>query len=436
MPGRSFFYRMDRLMDYEPVLKKIRPSEEEVKKTQEIAKKIISKLNKLGYEAVLVGSRARGTFLANSRDMDIFFFFPQNLPREKLEKEGISVAKKVLRGHRVKVHYAEHPYAKTVIKGITVELVPCYKVKDKIISAVDRTPLHNEFLLHNLRPMHRDEVLLLKQFLRNIDAYGAEHRVHGFSGYLCELLILYYDTFDNLVKNAAEWKHKTVIDIKGHCKNPEKFKEPLVVIDPVDPDRNVAAAVSRKVLSRFIQTCRDFLKKPGPDFFFKKKEVNVKKEASGRNLVGIVFKYPKETVEEIVWAQLEKLARILKDGMERKGFEVLGSSYWTDEKSKCAVILDLNTTELGAWEKHRGPEVWDRENCERFIEKNAKYFFRKSRVYAWRKRDCTKAEECLKKIIESEELPSRLSKNAKKAKVKKGLNIPREALQEYFRWYG
>ncbi len=422
-------------MDYENVLSKIRPSKEEVKKTQEIAKKIINKLNKLGYEAVLVGSRARGTFLSNDRDIDIFFFFPQNTSRKKLEEEGLKIGKKVLRGHGPKVHYAEHPYVKGKVKGIIIEVVPCYKTKDRIISAVDRTPLHNEFLIQNLRPMHRDEVILLKQFLKNMGAYGAGHKVQGFSGYLCELLILHYDKFENLLKAASKWKQKTVIDIKGHCKNPEKFKEALVVVDPVDPDRNVAAAVNRTVLSRFIMQSRKFLESPSEDFFFKKEPVNIKKSIEGRNIVGIVFKYPKDTVEEIVWAQLEKLAKMLRQKIEEQGFEVLGSAYWTDEKSRCSVVLDLNTLKLNNYSKHRGPEVWDAENIKKFIEKNPNYFFYKSRIYSWKKRSCNTAEDCLKKLLKEEEIPSRLA-GARKAKIKRGLNNPHPALEEYFRWYG
>ena len=88
--------------------------------------------------------------------------------------------------------YAEHPYIRGYYKNYKIEIVPCYKIEkaSQKLSAVDRTPLHTQFIKENLKENQKKEVRLLKQFLIGIDWYGAEADVEGFSGYLCEILIL------------------------------------------------------------------------------------------------------------------------------------------------------------------------------------------------------------------------------------------------------
>ncbi len=131
-------------------------------------------------DAVLVGSVAKGTFLRNP-DIDIFLLLPPALPREKLKEVGISVGKKVLPDGFAK--YAEHPYWRGVYKGYNVDIVPCYKISDpsEKISAVDRTPFHTEYVKKHLKDWQRDEVRVLKAFLKGIGASGAEAKTQGIS---------------------------------------------------------------------------------------------------------------------------------------------------------------------------------------------------------------------------------------------------------------
>ncbi len=423
-------------MQLEEVIKKIEPSEKEIEKARAVAKKIIEKLNKENYEAVLVGSVARGTALKPIKDIDIFVFFPSNMPKEMLDKKIKDLGKKVFK--KTETHYAEHPYVKGKVKGFYVELVPCYKIKpgQKIKSAVDRTPLHNEYLMERLKEKHKREVLLLKQFLKNINCYGADQKTHGFSGYLCELLILHYGSFEELLKNAARWERKTVIDIEGHGKNTRSFIEPLIVIDPVDPERNVASAVDRTSLSKFIWACRSYLENPSEEQFFGKHEkIDLKKKAQGRKLISISMPYP-DVVPEIAWSQLEKMAKMLKEQLRDNEFEVYRSFYWTDEKKESVILMELLSDELSSVVKHKGPEIWDEKNTKAFIEKNPDFWFYRSRVYAWRKRRFVKAEEFIRQLLkEGIVVPSHYQKLAKKAKIRTGKDVlkHKEMMELYFR---
>lgn len=52
--------------------------------------------------------------------------------------------------------------------------------------------------------------------------------------------------------------------------NYSKKQSPLVLIDPIQPDRNAAAALSQEKYQKFIQVSKEYLKNPSDDFFEKK----------------------------------------------------------------------------------------------------------------------------------------------------------------------
>ena len=419
---------------YNSILKRIVPSEEEHREILEIAKRIMGRIEKDGYNSVIVGSTARNTFIKGDRDIDIFVFFPDNTPRKEFEKKGVELGKKVLSGYSPIVHYAEHPYVRGVVDGFKVEIVPCYKVEKKIISAVDRSPLHNEYLKAAMKEGQKNEVRLLKQFLKGTRLYGADQKTHGFSGYLCELLILYYGDFKSALEAVAKWKLPIVLDFGKH--DYSKFQEPIIFIDPVDSGRNVAAAVSQTNLEKFILRAREFLKKPSEEFFFpKKKELDLKKEVKGKNLIMLVFDYPKAIVEEIIWSQLEKLASSLKTQLELADFKVDRVKHWTDEKKKCAIVIELEEMEISERKKHAGPPVSLAKNAEEFRKSNKEAWVEGDRLYAWKKREFTSATKMLPSLLKKDLVPSHLETPVKKAKilVNEKTVSEKEALEDYFR---
>ena len=160
-----------------------------------------------------------------------------------------------------------------VIDDVWVNIVPCFKVKvGKWISATDRTPFHTDYIKSYLDDNLVKEVRLLKRFMKGINVYGAEIKVGGFSGYLCELLVLNYGSFLNVLSSVSNWKKRTIIDYEGHYKGnnkiKEKFVEPLIIVDPVDKERNVAAAVRKERYNDFVAASRAFLKSPHLNFFY------------------------------------------------------------------------------------------------------------------------------------------------------------------------
>src|SRR5207249_2660507 len=99
-----------------------------------------------------------------------------------------------------------------------------------------------------------------KAWAEGIGVYGAEAKVLGFSGYLCELLILKYGSFRGVLDSSLSWRPGTVIVLE---RPPARaFPEPLIVVDPVDPNRNVASAVGIEQLATFVHAAREYLASP------------------------------------------------------------------------------------------------------------------------------------------------------------------------------
>ncbi|TLZ52242.1 MAG: CCA tRNA nucleotidyltransferase, partial [Methanobacteriota archaeon] len=152
----------------EQVLKRVVPSSEEEERIRatvdDLLRRVADGVRKRGLaaEPLLVGSVAKGTHLAEA-EIDIFVCFPRTTPRESLEKMGLELGEFLNEKARM---YAEHPYTRGRWNGFEVEIVPCYRIADasERMSAVDRTPLHAEYVIGKLGPHQRDEVRLLKAF--------------------------------------------------------------------------------------------------------------------------------------------------------------------------------------------------------------------------------------------------------------------------------
>ncbi len=370
---------------FEKVLKKIEPSEMELRAEEKIAKEIISKIKKIEGKHVdvsLAGSLARHTHLKNDRDLDIFVMFPEHLEREEFEKEGLRIGKLVFKGHKWEEAYSEHPYIRGNIKGFDVEIIPSYKVKncDEIKSAVDRTPFHNQYLLRKLSEKQKKEARLLKQFLKGIKCYGADLKVSSVPGIVAELLVVKFGTFENVLKNASEWKKGEVIDLENHWGNEidavqKKFNHHLIVIDPTDKNRNVAAALSFEQYCRLIAACRAFLKKPSENFFFGKKIKplsiqNAKKLLEEKDIIAVKIPYPSKALSDIIYGQIKKLTKKISNQLSLNEFEIVRIAEWTDETKNIVLLVELESFEIEIIKKHFGPEVTDFEHQKRFLEEN------------------------------------------------------------------
>jgi tRNA nucleotidyltransferase (CCA-adding enzyme) len=270
--------------------------------------------------------------------------------------------------------HSEHPYIHIKKDGFEIDLVPCFRVKSgaDIKSAVDRTPFHCAYIKENISGLE-DDVLMLKQFMKGTGVYGSEVRTGGFSGYLTEILIIYYGGFEDVLKHASNWKHGTVIDIAAH--QSLAHENPLVVVDPTDPKRNVAAALSLTKFALFIDRARAFLNNPGLDYFTPKDyppmtAIDFEKmmAARGTEMIGLSFQTPPKA-EDTLYPQLFRMEKSLEELLTRNEFIVVNTFSWSEEKGKSVVFIELLSAVLPPLQKRVGPPVWNAENAESFCKK-------------------------------------------------------------------
>jgi tRNA nucleotidyltransferase (CCA-adding enzyme) len=306
-----------------------------------------------------VGSTARGTWLRGDRDIDLFVRFSADLGREELAEYGLRVGHEVLgEGHE---EYAEHPYVVGEFEGYDVDLVPCYRVADATAarSAVDRTPFHNQYLAARLDSETVDEVRLCKQFLVGTGAYGSNLRTEGFSGYLTELLVLEYGGFRGVVEALADWRPPVELDPAGHGET--AFDDPLVVVDPTDPGRNVAAVVSAENVARVQHYARSLLADPRESVFERSEPdpldaaaVRDHLDRRGTTALAVTFPAP-DLVDDNLYPQLRRSLSGLVGGLQRRGFEVLRSTAFAADRG--VLLVELAVAHLPAVECHEGPPV-------------------------------------------------------------------------------
>jgi tRNA nucleotidyltransferase (CCA-adding enzyme) len=358
------------------VLKRVVPSAEEERRIRATVEDVCSrvalavKAHNIAAEPLLVGSVAKGTHLSQA-EIDVFVLFPRETTRETLEKVGLALGEFLEDKKRM---YAEHPYTRGRWNGFEVEVVPCYRIRDasEKMSAVDRTPLHARYVIERIGRDQRDQVRLLKAFCEGVGVYGAEARVQGFSGYLCELLGLKSGTFAGVLEAAMRWRaHETVIALEGPPAKP--FPEPLVVVDPIDAGRNVASAVSEETLATFVHAAKTFLAKPKLEFFFPKPrkpltgpQAKRMLAARGTTLLGITIPAPNLT-EDVLYPQIRKAHRAVEDACRRADFRIARSRFGV-VGATILLLFEFEVFALPVAQKHRGPPVWVK-NADDFLAK-------------------------------------------------------------------
>jgi tRNA nucleotidyltransferase (CCA-adding enzyme) len=372
---------------HEEVLKKIIPTQSERSKIHAIAKKLQQRVLRLSKEqdveatVRVEGSIAKDTWLRKEPEIDIFLRLPTTIPRESLGEISLRIARKATEGAKQVERYAEHPYLEAFFDNVRLNIVPCYDVKrGKWRSATDRTPFHTDYVKKHLSQGLSDEIRLLKKFLQGIKVYGAEIKIGGFSGYLCELLILNYKSFIETLREFSKQTKQIVIDIENYYGNKEKelkllFSEPLVTIDPVDKARNVASAVQAQKLYTFIAAARAYLKTPSRKFFFPPKGKTLTLEAlknrmAARGASLVFLKLNKiEAVSDILWGQLYKTKRALRKLAKLYDFKVLRDDVWSNERTINVFTFELEQQVLPSIKKHLGPPLKHERECEKFLSK-------------------------------------------------------------------
>ncbi len=370
------------------ILQKITPSQADrdhkMKLARELELKVSAACEEIGVEAVVrvEGSLAKDTWLKEDPDIDVFMQLPVSIPRKSLGELALKIARKATEGSRQMERFAEHPYLEAFVNDVRVNVVPCYLAKpSEWLSATDRTPYHTDYINGHLDKALRGDVRLLKRFMKGIGVYGAEIKVGGFSGYLCELLVLRFGSFSKVLKVFAQHTLRRVVDIEGFYAGKQRelellFSEPLIIVDPVDKARNVASAVQSQKLHIFAAASKAFMEEPAEEYFYPLKtqplsaeELEETLRVRGSSLVFLVFGRV-EAVPDVLWGQLHRTRKALRKQLELANFKVLRDATWSEANADFTVLVfEVEQQFLSGVRKHLGPPLEFTKECESFLSK-------------------------------------------------------------------
>lgn len=407
------------------VLAEITPSLRERKefetKVSSFLKKLNSGLRKVNAAAILGGSGAKDTWLAGNKDADIFVLFDYKKYREKsavlgdlLEKELKKLKLKVDRLHGSR-DYFQFKEGENIF-----EIIPVLKIRDKkeMINITDVSPLHADWVKGNSDKRLKEDIRLAKKFCRAHNCYGAESYISGFSGYVLEILTIRYDGFVPLLKKSLKWKDKDVVDIKKYYQNAaevfdklnwSKVHSPLIVIDPVDKNRNAAAALSREKFYLFKKKAEEFLKAPS-ERLFEKKEITletVKTKAKGKPIVYLEIA-SSSGKEDVIGAKLLKAFEFL--GKSLREFGVLDSGWEFDKKNKAIFYFILRENEIAPIKLRAGPPTRIEIAVKEFKKKHQDVFEKDGRLWAKVKRERYKLKEFIAAVLTDKFLKDKIKR--------------------------
>ncbi|MFX1345534.1 MAG: hypothetical protein ACFFBC_04745 [Promethearchaeota archaeon] len=437
------------------ILKEITPTQKEIAFINKITDKLIDLLNKKAKELDInytkiepQGSTGiKQTQLKDDFDIDLFIgldykeFEPKyrGLSKNKLKKKSkkdfldlcnnwIIPSLTLKEFHNPRLLYAEHPYV-TVnvhIKGveIKVDIVLYFDIDLDIIkqkgpiTAVDRSPWHGRFVRDNLTTDQKNDVRLLKQFFKSNHSYGDKSSVGkvGFIGYSSELLIYYYGNISNLFKNFDKLNTKPLDYYKRNVKELQKIlhfqNDYLIIVDPIDKNRNVASAISEKAYKYCNYRIREFLKNPSKDYFEKKpiaeaglqdlsdpilsKIFIVELKNSERNIHYTINRDKLHSIGESIvvngekeFTHAEKFGKII--------FEV----YFEDEIDEYNLAIYCENPKISQTYIRKGPPIKETIYAQNFKKKNPHYYEKNGYLWVETHREFNNFLEFLKQFIKS-----------------------------------
>lgn len=365
---------------FREIVEEIKPDDQEREKIKrlsgQITKEVAGFLKDLPFVHVeMHGSYAKDTWLSGETDLDLFIIFEERKSRRKMNE----VLEMIETGlpYKFTRRYAEHPYLRTKLEGVGIDIVPSFQVGEQL-SAVDRTPKHTAWVLEHLQEVEKDEVRLLKRFLKGIGSYGAEIEVGGFSGMACEILIEEQGSFYSVLSYFQErneifldptesWTRRNAFD---------HFDSKLVAIDPTDRQRNLLAALTLKKFSLTKIAAKCFLEAPHRKFFFpthpKVNEEEVKRKLEARSILLIRLFLCEDIPPDTYFGQAKRVERKLRKTFRRSTFKFYASDLWKVDNEVHLAI------ELGSLKKPKNrlvigppPEI-EGGNIRKFIKKYRK----------------------------------------------------------------
>ena len=379
------------------IKKQLRPE----KKIFEVAEKFLKSLQADGVKFELGGSVAKRTNLKGSADIDIFARFKDdNAASDKLQE--------VLESYNPERIHGSRDYFQISYQGYCIEVVPVKLINDpkKANNVTDMSPLHVKWANKKLNDKLRDEIRLAKQFCKAQKIYGAESHIQGISGHVIDIFVIYYGTFIQLLKQASVWGDKVIIDIEKHGTakelNKSKRVSPLIVIDPIQPERNAAAGLNKESFNKFKESAIKFLETQDKEMFVIKDLDEESFKKKHKNVV-IIHYQPLEGKDDVVGSKIRQAINYIRKN--------------TQEFYPTEIEWDFNKALFAFKEKKlnkkmilQGPPRNKLADSKKFEKAHKNTFTKDGRVYAEEEREYLIPEEKIKSLIKEKYVKERMRK--------------------------
>ena len=370
------------------------PTEEEISQSKKIVEEMLKKINPAvrPARAILGGSGAKNTFLKGQFDIDLFLLYPYIKYKQKsAELSDIAEAglKKVFRSLE-RIH-GSRDYFRVKHREMQFEIIPILDIKKSslAINITDISPLHSAWVKRNAKKKMHDEIRLTKAFAKGAGVYGAESYIRGFSGYVCEILTIHYGSLLGVLKASQKWIPGDVIDTEKLLKgkpvfsvlNKSKLNSPLIIIDPVQKDRNAVAALDNKAFYKFKARAKEFLKKPSAEYFKRTYMTPEQIREKYKGKVTIITVEPIEGKEDVSGSALHRAFQYLESYAERNGFK-LTEADWEWDKQNHAIFWFSAKEPLPETYLHEGPSLKYEKHAKKFRKQYKKTILKGKKLYA------------------------------------------------------
>ena len=436
------------------ILRKIHPTDQEIDLIKSITKKLSNLLDlkakdlNITYKKIEPqGSTGiKQTQLKNDFDIDLFIGLDyeeykykfKGLSKNKLKKESkkdflklcinwIIPSLTLKEFHNPRLLYAEHPYVTVDYHlentKIKIDIVLYFDLslefinKNGPITAVDRSPWHGNFIKERLTQKQKNDVRILKQIFKACYSYGDKSPVGkiGFIGYSAELLIYYFGDLINLLNNFQDLD-KTPLDYykrnEAELRKITHFQDDhLIIIDPVDKNRNVASAISEKAYKYCNHKIREFMKNPKQDYFEINPipEIDLSKRADP--ILSKIFIIELINTDDKIHYTINRdklysLGENIKANGEREFShserfgKIIFEVYFEDEKNEFNIAIYCEKPQISPTYFRRGPPILEEHHANNFKRKNPLWFEKSGYLFVEVIREFKEFSNFLKNFVE------------------------------------
>ncbi len=317
--------------------------------------------------------------------------------------------------------YSQHPYLSAKYLGNEIDVLVCFDLSTQRIAekgpitAVDRTVHHSEYIADRLNAQLRDDVRLLKSFVRAAHAYGDTCAVGhmGFTGVSLEMLVVLKSGLMGALECISDL-HDTPLDPLGRScaelKDIPGFKDDFIfIIDPTDTSRNIASSFSQRAY-RWVKTrisqldSEQFQSEEIVDWFLEQPiPISPLPNSIERHAFAYQFHSTGEIHYTVVRDKLYRLGKMVsrvleheRTGEKRFG-RVIFEVYF--EKNDFALGFLVEEPSISETYARRGPPV-DIDAAQEFMKKHRNAYQKGGHLWVDRQRKWTHPDELITNLID------------------------------------